>query len=225
GGIQRHTGGCVLRWTEGRREIRGLGRRRRTEGAADAGELVRPHAGAGAARGGRDSRRAYRSETGRSRRVPALRVPRHLPHRRSRGGGGGRMTEIPFTPAQRAAIDAGGPPRDTCVVAGPGSGKTTVLVEHFRQLVEAGTSPQRILAITFTEKAAAHMRAKLAEACPDRRAGLDRAWVSTVHGFCSRLVRENAVLAGVDPEFTVADASESLPLQQECVARAVEELF
>jgi len=135
------------------------------------------------------------------------------------------MTEIPFTPAQRAAIDAGGPPRDTCVVAGPGSGKTTVLVEHFRQLVEAGTSPQRILAITFTEKAAAHMRAKLAEACPDRRADLDRAWVSTVHGFCSRLVRENAVLAGVDPEFTVADASESLPLQQECVARAVEELF
>ncbi len=135
------------------------------------------------------------------------------------------MKEIPFTPAQRAAIDASGPPRDTCVVAGPGSGKTTVLVEHFRQLVEAGASPQRILAITFTEKAAANMRAKLAEACPERRADLDRAWVSTVHGFCSRLLKENAVLAAVDPEFAVADASEAVPLQRECIAAAVEELF
>ena len=42
--------------------------------------------------------------------------------------------------------------QDTCVVAGPGSGKTTVLIERFRGLVESGVSPLRILAITFTEK-------------------------------------------------------------------------
>ena len=48
------------------------------------------------------------------------------------------MTEVVFTPAQRAAIEVAGAPRDTCVVAGPGSGKTTVLVEYFRRLVEAG---------------------------------------------------------------------------------------
>jgi ATP-dependent exoDNAse (exonuclease V) beta subunit len=138
------------------------------------------------------------------------------------------MTEVEFTPAQRAAIEVAGPLRDTCVVAGPGSGKTTVLVEHFRQLVEAGASPQRILAITFTEKAAANMRAKLAEAfreSPGLRAQLERAWVSTVHGFCSRLLKENAVSAAVDPEFSVADANESWRLQQECIAAAVEELF
>ena len=135
------------------------------------------------------------------------------------------MTEIDFTPAQRAAIEVAGPPLDTCVVAGPGSGKTTVLVEHFRQLVGAGVSPQRILAITFTEKAAANMRAKLAEACPEIRAQLERAWVSTVHGFCARLLRENAVFAAVDPEFSVADPSESWRLQQDCIAAAIEELF
>ena len=135
------------------------------------------------------------------------------------------MTEPDFTPAQRAAIEVAGPPLDTCVVAGPGSGKTTVLVEHFRQVVEAGANPQRILAITFTEKAAANMRAKLAEACPDIRAQIERAWVSTVHGFCSRLLKENAVFAAVDPEFSVADANESWRLQQECIAAAINELF
>jgi ATP-dependent exoDNAse (exonuclease V) beta subunit len=138
------------------------------------------------------------------------------------------MKEVRFTPAQQAAIDASGPPRDTCVVAGPGSGKTTVLVEHYRQLVEAGASPQRILAITFTEKAAANMRAKLADRFredPERRTELDRAWVSTVHGFCSRVLKENAVLAGVDPEFAVADTSESWPIERESLAAAIEELF
>src|SRR5271157_6285367 len=119
---------------------------------------------------------------------------------------------VDFTPEQLAAVDVSGPRLDTCVVAGPGSGKTTVLVEYFRRLVEAGVDPLRILAITFTEKAAGNMRKKLAERFQDSldmRAKMERAWVSTVHGFCSRLLKENAVFAGVDPEFTVADANES----------------
>ncbi len=102
-------------------------------------------------------------------------------------------------------------------MAGPGSGKTTVLVEYFRRLVEAGVDPLRILAITFTEKAAGNMRKKLGQAfqaSPATRARMERAWVSTVHGFCARLLRENAVFAGVDPEFYVADERESWRLQQ-----------
>ena len=133
-----------------------------------------------------------------------------------------------FTPDQLAAIEVAEPQRDTCVVAGPGSGKTTVLVEHFKRLVEAGTDPLRILAITFTEKAAGNMRAKLAAAFRDDaeiRARLERAWVSTVHGFCARLLRENAVFAGIDPEFSVADERESWRLEQESMAEAVESLF
>jgi ATP-dependent helicase/nuclease subunit A len=133
-----------------------------------------------------------------------------------------------FTADQRAAIETGGPARDTCVVAGPGSGKTTVLVEHFKRMVEAGADPLRILAITFTEKAAGNMRARLAEAFqhdPEIRARLERAWVSTVHGFCARLLRENAVFAGVDPQFAVADARQAWRIQQESMAAAMEELF
>ncbi len=74
------------------------------------------------------------------------------------------MSEVVFTASQRDAVDIGRRHLDTCVVAGPGSGKTTVLVEYFKRLVEAGVDPLRILAITFTEKAAGNMRKKLAEA-------------------------------------------------------------
>jgi len=138
------------------------------------------------------------------------------------------MNPVPYTEHQLAALDISQRDLDACVVAGPGSGKTTVLVEYFRRLVEAGVDPARILAITFTEKAAANMRKKLAEAFQDDRemgAKLERAWVSTVHGFCARLLKENAVFAGVDPEFSVADERESWRLQQESISEAVAEVF
>lgn len=138
------------------------------------------------------------------------------------------MSEVPYTPDQLDATDVTKRHRDACVVAGPGSGKTTVLVEYYRRLVEAGVDPVRILAITFTEKAAGNMRKKLAETfseSPATRARLERAWVSTVHGFCARLLRENAVFAGVDPEFSVADERESWRLQQESMATAMDEVF
>jgi ATP-dependent exoDNAse (exonuclease V) beta subunit len=138
------------------------------------------------------------------------------------------MSAPQFTPAQLEAIDVARRNLDTCVVAGPGSGKTTVLVEYFQRLVAAGIDPLRILAITFTEKAAGNMRKKLAGAFQDDpgiRAALERAWVSTVHGFCARLLRENAIFAGVDPEFYVADERESWRGQQDAMAAAMESLF
>jgi ATP-dependent exoDNAse (exonuclease V) beta subunit len=134
------------------------------------------------------------------------------------------VKEVQYTPAQLAAVDIAGGDRDACVVAGPGSGKTTVLVEYFRRLVAAGADPLRILAITFTEKAAGNMRSRLAEAFREDaaiRARLERAWVSTVHGFCARLLKENAVFAGIDPEFSVADERESWRLQQDSIADAL----
>src|SRR5579871_2400099 len=145
----------------------------------------------------------------------------------ARGAGRKRMRATAFTASQLRAVDPG-PQLDTCVVAGPGSGKTTVLVEYFQRLVAAGTDPLRILAITFTEKAAGNMRKKLAEAFQDNpriRARLERAWVSTVHGFCARLLRENAVFAGVDPQFYVADERESWRLQHDSLAKAMDEVF
>jgi len=135
---------------------------------------------------------------------------------------------VDFTASQQRAVDIAQGRRDTCIVAGPGSGKTTVLVEYFRRLVESGADPQRILAITFTEKAAGNMRGKLGEALqgnPVLRARLERAWVSTVHGFCARLLRENAVSAGIDPEFTVAGEREAWRVQQESLARVLDDLY
>jgi ATP-dependent exoDNAse (exonuclease V) beta subunit len=109
------------------------------------------------------------------------------------------------------------------VVAGPGSGKTTVLVAHFERLVASGVDPLRILAITFTDKAANNIRDRLARTFGDRaeiRGKLERAYVSTVHGFCARVLKENAVFAGLDPEFYVMDERESLR-EQLAVVNAV----
>jgi ATP-dependent helicase/nuclease subunit A len=139
------------------------------------------------------------------------------------------VPEVEFTQRQLDAIDIGYLGQDLCVVAGPGSGKTTVLVERFRRLViEAGIPPARILAITFTEKAATNMKQKLAEALHDRpgdRRQLERAWVSTVHGFCMRLLRENAVFAGIDPDFRVMDERQTAALQAVVVNTALDALF
>ena len=138
------------------------------------------------------------------------------------------MSGLRLTPAQLDAVNVELRHLDACVVAGPGSGKTTVLVEYFRRLVQAGVDPLRILAITFTEKAAASMRKKLGEAFQDDagiRARLERAWVSTVHGFCARLLKENAVFAGVDPDFRVADERQSWRLQQESLHAVIDGLL
>jgi ATP-dependent helicase/nuclease subunit A len=131
-----------------------------------------------------------------------------------------------FTSAQLSAIEYR--ELDACVVAGPGAGKTTVLVERYRRLVEdRGFEPRQILAITFTEKAAANMKAKLAEKFEHdavRRRDLEAGWVSTIHGFCMRLLRENAIAAGLDPRFEVLSPREADNLQWECLNGALDEL-
>jgi ATP-dependent helicase/nuclease subunit A len=95
--------------------------------------------------------------------------------------------------------------------AAAGSGKTSVLVERFVAAVrEDGIAPARILAITFTERAAGELRsrvrARLLE-LGEREAARDTeaAFVGTFHGFCARLLRANALLAGLDPDFAILD--------------------
>jgi len=135
---------------------------------------------------------------------------------------------VGLTPRQLEAVAVENPPRDTCVVAGPGSGKTTVLVEYFERLVGSGVDPLRILAITFTDKAANNMRDKLTQAFQNRaelRGKLEHAYVSTVHGFCARLLKENAVFAGLDPEFYVMDERESLREQRRAIDEVLDGMF
>jgi ATP-dependent helicase/nuclease subunit A len=95
--------------------------------------------------------------------------------------------------------------------AAAGSGKTSVLVERFVAAVrEDGIAPGKILAITFTERAAgelrARVRARLLE-LGDREAARDTeaAFVGTFHGFCARVLRAHPLAAGLDPEFAIID--------------------
>src|SRR5438876_2832350 len=122
-----------------------------------------------------------------------------------------------MTPAQQEAVRRTG--QDVCVVAGPGSGKTRVLIERFAWLVEErGVDPARILAITFTEKAATEIKERLIErflANPARREAIERAWVSTIDGFCARLLREHAIAAGLPPDFSVLDQPVAERLKRE----------
>jgi len=98
-------------------------------------------------------------------------------------------------------------------VAGPGSGKTGTLTGRFRWLMERGVDPRRILAVTFTEKAASELKDRL---------GLEEAPVSTLHGFCARLLRERAIEAGVDPEFCILDERQSDAEKQRSVAEVLD---
>ena len=134
-----------------------------------------------------------------------------------------------FSAEQRRAVDIEKARQDTCVVAGPGSGKTRVLVRFYERLViEANVHPDRLLAITFTEKAARNMKERLAEAfreLPDQRRQLEQAHVSTIHGFCARLLRENAIAAGIDPDFTVLDARRATVLEQQTAIDTLDQMF
>ena len=102
--------------------------------------------------------------------------------------------------------------------ANAGSGKTSVLVERFvRSVLEDGVAPARILAITFTERAAGELRARVRQRFVelgrrDAARATESAWVSTIHGFCTRLLRAHAIAAGLDPSFTVLDEAAARPL-------------
>lgn len=119
--------------------------------------------------------------------------------------------------------------QDVCVVAGPGSGKTRVLVERFAWLVERqGVDPVRILAITFTEKAATMMKRKLVDRFANQRQireRVERTWVMTIDAFCARLLRENAIEAGLAPDFSVLDEGSAKRMRREAAEQALDELF
>lgn len=115
----------------------------------------------------------------------------------------------------------------TNVVAGAGTGKTTVLVERFLKLVrEDGVSPDRILALTFTLKAAAEMRHRIYLAVmgsmPARVDELYGAWIMNFHQFGLRLIRENAPAFGIDPDADVVTPAQFRRIERLLKRRFVE---
>ncbi len=113
-----------------------------------------------------------------------------------------------LNPAQREAVTL--PVGPVLVIAGAGSGKTRVLTHRLAYLIsERDASPFSILAITFTNKAAAEMK--------DRVAALvggvaRRMWVSTFHSACARILRREAPLLGYRPQFTIYDQADAVRL-------------
>src|SRR4051794_21037421 len=113
--------------------------------------------------------------------------------------------------------------------AGAGSGKTRVLVERFvRAVLDDGVAVERILAITLSEKGADELKGRLRKRFlelgeRERAREAEAAWVSTIHGFCSRVLRANALLAGIDPEYRVLDEADAARLSIDAFDRALEE--
>ncbi len=111
------------------------------------------------------------------------------------------------------------------VVAGAGTGKTRVLVSRYLQLLQKERiPPERLLALTFTNKAAAEMRKRIFEEVkklnnPSLLRGLYGAWIMNFHGFGRRILSDNADAFGLDPSFDVAGAVDISRIKRTLLAR------
>ncbi len=125
---------------------------------------------------------------------------------------------------QLAAVDAAG---DVFLSAGAGTGKTSVLVERFvRAVCERGVDVDSILVITYTRKSAGELRSRIRAALHDRgrhdlARELDGAWISTIHGFCNRLLKAHPFPVGLDPRFRELDDAGAAVLRGEAFDRAL----
>ena len=125
---------------------------------------------------------------------------------------------------QVAAVEATG---EVFVSAGAGTGKTAVLVERFvRSVCDHGLDVDSILVITYTRRAAGELRTRIrAELARrdrhDLARELDGAWISTIHGFCLRLLKAYPFAAGLDPRFRELDDAQAAVLRSEAFQQAL----
>ena len=139
-----------------------------------------------------------------------------------------------WTKEQQSAIDARG--SSLLVAAAAGSGKTAVLVERILALCREGGSIDRMLIVTFTNAAAAEMRARILaafssaadagdEAFGAQAALVERADICTLHKFCMTVLRAHFQAAGVDPSFRLGDESAVQPLREAALADAIDACY
>ncbi len=134
------------------------------------------------------------------------------------------MSGYALNEQQLAAVEAEG---EVFVSAGAGTGKTAVLVERVvRALCDRGLDVDSLLVITYTRRAAGELRTRIRAALAERgrhdlARELDSAWISTIHGFCNRLLKAHPLAAGLDPRFRELDDAQAAVLRSEAFAEAL----
>ncbi|MFO8051571.1 MAG: UvrD-helicase domain-containing protein [Thermoplasmatota archaeon] len=136
-----------------------------------------------------------------------------------------------LTERQESSLDI---TRNVAVTAGAGSGKTRVLVERYMKILKSSDSilPRNILALTFTEKAASEMKERIKISVKDLLPGDPVKWsrvlddlpsadISTIHSFCTKLIRNDPIPCGLDPDLRIITETES----QEMLKESVNELL
>src|ERR1700740_376388 len=113
---------------------------------------------------------------------------------------------------QQAVLQTDGP---LLILAGAGSGKTRVIAHRIAHLVSNGlTAPDRLLAVTFTNKAAEEMRTRV-----ETLLGVDcrQMWISTFHALCARLLRREAPHIGLSRDFVIYDSTDQLTVMKQAL--------
>ncbi|HVL40391.1 MAG TPA: DNA helicase PcrA [Fimbriimonadaceae bacterium] len=115
-----------------------------------------------------------------------------------------------LNPEQLEAVQHPGGPM--LIFAGAGSGKTRVITCRIARLIQEGIHPSRILAVTFTNKAAREMRERVEKMVGDRASGM---WMGTFHSICGRMLRIDGHLIGIDRSFVIYDDADQMSLVRE----------
>src|SRR3982750_4370353 len=116
------------------------------------------------------------------------------------------MTDRLLNEEQKAAVEHGDGP--LLIIAGAGTGKTTVITERIKHLIlKKDVLPSSLLALTFTEKAATEMETRIDEILPY---GYTQMWIQTFHGFCDRILRNEAVHIGLTSNYDLLTEAEAL---------------
>ena len=157
------------------------------------------------------AKKAHRQRRERTGRAPARRRRNTMTKTTERG----RNALLQRLNAkQREAVTA--PDGPVLVIAGPGSGKTRVIITRIAHLIESGRAqPRNIAAITFTRKAAGEMSVRLQTMLPPHITG--RVWISTFHRLCGSLLRQHGTIAGVRADFGIADDAEQTNIMRQCM--------
>ncbi|MDD4765618.1 MAG: UvrD-helicase domain-containing protein, partial [Atribacterota bacterium] len=128
-----------------------------------------------------------------------------------------------YNQAQKEAIQASDGP--VLVIAGAGSGKTSVLIQHIIYLIndkERSISPDNILAVTFTNKAANEMKERLEEIkCSDSKVNdkdFSNIWIGTFHAICARILHKHINYLGFQQSYNIYDKNDSKRLIKKCIS-------